>query len=63
MPHDKNGNLIVVGDRVDVPCVVTAVQAGDEFCNCTVETTEGMPPGGSKNTITFNTKQVEKVEN
>ena len=62
MPHDKNGNLIAVGDRVDIPCVVIAINPGDEYYNCTVETTEVMPPTNTKNIITFNTKQVEKVE-
>lgn len=63
MPHDKNGNLLSVGDRVDIPCVITSIQTGPDYCNVTVETTEVMPPENKyKNTYSLNTKQVEKVE-
>jgi hypothetical protein len=64
VPHDKNGNLIEVGDRIDIPCIVTNIQATDDYCNCTVETTEKMAPEFKyTNTYTLNTKMVEKVEN
>ena len=60
--HDRNGKPLKVGDKVNVPCIVTAVQPGAEYCNLTVETEEPMFPTQNKNTITFNSKQVEKVE-
>jgi len=62
MPHYRNGNILEVGDEVMVPAKITSVQAGLEYCNLTVETIEPMYPGDSKNTITLNTKQVEKVQ-
>lgn len=60
--HDRNGKPLAIGDKVNVPCVITALQPGAEYCNCTVETVEPMPPTKNKNTITFNTRQVEKAE-
>lgn len=59
MPHDKNGQAINVGDRVNVACVVKDVQAGADYCNLSVETVEKMHPGEYTTTITLNTRQVE----
>jgi hypothetical protein len=61
MPHDKNGVLLAVGDEVIVRAKVTQVHTGTEYCNLTLETVEPMFPGKDKNTITLNTKQVERV--
>jgi hypothetical protein len=61
MPHDLNGNLIQVGDKVNIPATVTAVQPGEDYCNLTVEYDIAMPPYITKNQGTFNTKQVVKV--
>jgi hypothetical protein len=58
MPHDRNGALLSVGDLVTVEARVTAIQAGEDYCNLTVETVEPMHPGTSKSSITFNAKQV-----
>jgi hypothetical protein len=58
MPHDINGNLLKVGDKVIIPATVTAVQAGEEYCNLSVEYDYSMPPYTSKMSGTFNTKQV-----
>ena len=60
MPHDKNGELISVGDTVYIPCKVKSITMDENYCNLTVETTEPMPPYESKNTYTLNTKQVLK---
>jgi hypothetical protein len=60
MPHDANGKLVQVGDLVNVPCKVTSVAAGDEYCNVTLQTVHSMPPYTDHNTITLNTKQVVK---
>jgi hypothetical protein len=62
MPHDKNGNLLSVGDRVNIVGVVKEIQPGDEFCNVTLETTEPMYPGDQKTAIVLNAKQVEKMD-
>lgn len=61
MPHDKNGNLIEVGDLVNIPCVVKSIYQGEEYCNVTLETTEKMYPSMTPTGITLNSKQVEKV--
>lgn len=61
MPNDKNGALVKVGDTVIVPCVITSITEGTEYCNVTMETVEPMYPGDSKNTIVLNAKQVEKT--
>lgn len=61
MPHDKNGALLVEGDRVLIPCIVRSVTTGEEFCNVTLETEEPMFPGNQKTSITLNAKQVERV--
>lgn len=60
MPHDANGQLLEVGDLVNVPCKVKSVQAGDEYCNVSLETVHPMPPYTEPNTITLNTQQVVK---
>ena len=62
MPHDKNGNVLKEGDRVDVPCIVKSITPGDEYCNVNLETLVPMPPYTVPSTIVLNTKQVEKVE-
>lgn len=61
MPHDLKGNLLQVGDKVNIPATVTAIQAGEEYCNLSVEFDHSMPPYTTKMAGTFNTKQVEKV--
>lgn len=62
MPHDKNGSLIEIGDIVNIPCLVKSIQATDDYCNLTVETTEKMLPENKyTNTYTLNSKMVEKV--
>ena len=60
MPHDLNGTEVRVGDRVNVPCKVTAIQLSEEYCNVTLETTEEMFPSGQKLRLDLNMKQVVK---
>jgi hypothetical protein len=60
MPHDLNGTLLAVGDTVMVPCIITAIQPGEDYCNLSLETTEVMFPGTHKTSITANAKQVKK---
>jgi hypothetical protein len=33
MPHDASGKLLAVGDKVNVPATITAIQVGEEYCN------------------------------
>lgn len=58
MPHDANGKLIQKGDHVDLPCIVTGVNAGEEYCNCTLETLHPMFPAEHKTSVVVNTRQV-----
>ncbi len=62
MPHDLNGNILVEGDTVSIPCRVLTVHAGEEFCNLDLLTIYPMPPfteGTRWGQI--NTKQVVKT--
>ncbi len=61
MPHDKNGNRLEPGDRVTIEATVIGVYEGDEYCNCTFEAVEPMPPKLSKTSLSLNTRQVAKV--
>ncbi len=58
MPHDARGDKLAVGDRVDVPCVVTSIGEQPEYCNVSVETLEPCHPGTNKTTLSLNGKQV-----
>lgn len=61
--HDHNGNELKVGDVVNIPCVVTHLNEGNEdFCNVTLETVHGRKPDGEKSSFSaINTHQLEKV--
>ena len=61
MPHDKNGQVLEVGDRVTVLCEVKTIYLTEEFCNVGLETVEPMFPGEHKSGVTLNAKQVVKV--
>lgn len=62
MPHDRDGKLLKVGDKVLVPCTIIALQEGTDYCNMTLATDEVMPPYESQSSITLNTKQAILVE-
>lgn len=61
MPHDLNGNLLKVGDRVTVEFEVVTVYPTEELCNCTLATVEPMYPGEYKTSLTINTRQAVLV--
>lgn len=61
MPHDKNGQLLEVGDMVLIRCTVSEVYATHEFCNVQVRPVEPMYPSNRHDAITLNAKQVEKA--
>lgn len=61
MPHDKNGNLIEVGNIVQIVAKVVSVQAKDDYCNVDVVTIDPMPPYTEGTAIVLNTKQVIKI--
>lgn len=60
MPHDKNGELLAVGDLVMIPARVTAIHATEDYCNCELELIERMPPDNTVDTKSCNTRQVIK---
>jgi hypothetical protein len=63
MPHDKFGKVVEVGQEVIVRFRVTGVSQTEEYCNCNIESIEGMPPTGAKTSLgAINTKQVEVVK-
>lgn len=60
IPHDRNGKLLSVGDKVLVPCRVRQVSTGTEsYCNVTVETEEPMLPSKDPTVLSLNAGQVE----
>jgi hypothetical protein len=58
MPHDRDGELLKVGDEVNIPCRVKEIQMTEEFCNCTLESNQPMYPGNNRSSFVVNTKQV-----
>ena len=60
MPHDRDGKELKVGDAVMVPARVTGIQQTEEYCNVTLETSQGMPPSNARSTLNLNAKQVVK---
>lgn len=61
MPHDMNGTKLEVGDLVLVPCLVTQVMTGAEYCNVTLQTEKPMFPSQHPTGISLNASQVRKV--
>ena len=62
MPHDRNGKLLQVGDRVLIEADVASIAMAEDYCNLTVKTVCPMPPYTDGTSITLNAKQVSKVE-
>jgi hypothetical protein len=36
MPHDRNGTLLQVGDRVQIEATVKQITMAEDYCNLTV---------------------------
>ncbi len=60
MPHDRNDNVLQVGDVVMVPCRVKAIHLTEEFCNLDLETIEVLFPSNNRSALTLNAKQTVK---
>ena len=62
--HDMNGTRLKVGDKVYIPCVITAVSEGTEdYCNVSLKTEHGRRPDGRKETFSaINTGQLLLTE-
>lgn len=66
MPHDRNGQLLAVGDRVTVEYEVVSITPGEEYCNVGLKSVELMPPytdETGRSHATVNAKQCVKVHN
>lgn len=61
MPHDAEGNLLQVGDIVNLPCKIKEIYMTEEYCNCSLEMVCPMYPTNRKDSVTVNTRQVKKV--
>lgn len=62
MSHDRDGNLLEIGDFVYIPCIVKSISPAEGYCNLTLETIIPMPPENKyTNTYSLNTKQIIKV--
>lgn len=60
MPHDCNGDLLQVGDRVLIPAEVINITSGEDYCNLTVKTTIGRKPDDLRETMTLNAAVVKR---
>lgn len=64
--HDRNGNPVKVGDRVQLQGEITQTSDGtEEYCNVTVKITEKDQEHGAFNvqsTVVVNAKQTELIE-
>lgn len=49
--HDKNGTPLKMGDLVLIPAKITSLNAGEDYCNVSVETVHGRRPDGAKETM------------
>ena len=62
--HDANGTRLMVGDKVMIPCEITALHEteGEGFCNVKVQTLLGRRPDGAKESFSsINTNQLVKL--
>jgi len=60
VPHDKNGVLLAVGDRVVVEFEVKEIYVGEEYCNVSLVVPGAHGPHNVVSSIVCNAKQVEK---
>lgn len=49
--HDQKGRELKAGDLVLVPARIKDVQAGEDYCNLSIETVYGRRPDGAKENI------------
>ncbi len=61
MPHDKNGVLLNVGDRVSVVFTVKEIHMADDYCNTTLVIPGEHGPHNVTGTLVLNAKQTEKI--
>ncbi len=63
MPHDANGQLLEVGDLVNLPARVVAIHTDGPYCNLDIELVHPMPayPDQKARYSALNPRQVEKA--
>lgn len=60
--HDVNGTELKVGDKVLIPCVITSLSGGADYCNVSAKSTLGRRPDGANETFSaINTGILVKV--
>lgn len=62
MPHDKDGKLLNVGDRVSVVFTVKEIHMADDYCNTTLVIPGEHGPKNVVSTLVCNAKQTSKIE-
>lgn len=63
MPHDKKGQLLQVGDKVNLAGTIQAITSEQPtYCNITLLTDEGMAPETPGYTLALSARMVEKVD-
>lgn len=61
--HDRNGNPLKVGDKVNVPCTIVSLgNPAEDYCNINLVTDVPMGTRTVGDSITLNAKQTELVE-
>lgn len=61
MPHDKNGQLLKVGDKVSVEFEVAEVYAGEDYCNVRLQVPGENKADNVTTGVTLNTRQTTKL--
>lgn len=61
MPHDKNGELLQVGDRVTLELEIQEIAMTEDYCNMKVKTVEPFYPDTNRfDSQWVNAKQLVK---
>ena len=59
MPHDKNGQLVQVGDFVSVTFEVKEIHMPEDYCNTTLVIPGQHGPHNVVSTVVINAKQIK----
>jgi hypothetical protein len=62
MPHDRNGNELKVGDKVNLLGVVTGIQPNTEYCNINFDSVYPPEPADCYRSFTTNAKVLDKAD-
>ena len=59
--HDANGTELRVGDKVNIPCTITAIHPGADYCNMQAESDLERRPDHDHERFTINSGVVRLV--